>query len=82
MVKNLPAMQETRLQSLGQEDPPEEGTYYSLQHSCLENAGDKGTWQATVAKSQTSVSDSHTHTHTVGSPCNCPSFKSQKPRGT
>ena len=23
MVKNLPAMQETRVQSLGQEDPPE-----------------------------------------------------------
>ena len=25
MVKNLPAMQETRVQSLGQEDPPGEG---------------------------------------------------------
>ena len=25
MVKNLPAMQETRIQSLGQEDPLEEG---------------------------------------------------------
>ena len=25
MVKNLPAMQETRVQSLGQEDPLEEG---------------------------------------------------------
>ena len=24
MVKNLPAMQETQVQSLGQEDPPEE----------------------------------------------------------
>ena len=73
-------MQETQLQSLGQEDPPEEGTYYSLQRSCLENSGDKGTWQAMVAKSQTPLSDSHTHTH-LGSPCNCPSFKSQKPRG-
>ena len=26
MVKSLPAMQETRLQSLGQEDPPEKET--------------------------------------------------------
>ena len=25
MVKNLPAMQETRVQSLGREDPPEKG---------------------------------------------------------
>ena len=25
MVKNLPAVQETRVQSLGLEDPPEEG---------------------------------------------------------
>ena len=25
MVKNLPAMQETQVQSLGQEDPPEKG---------------------------------------------------------
>ena len=25
MVKNLPAMQETQIQSLGREDPPEEG---------------------------------------------------------
>ena len=31
-VKNLPAMQETRIQSLGWEDPPEEGmvTYFSI----------------------------------------------------
>ena len=32
MVKNLPAMQETQVQSLGQEDPPEKGvaTHSSL----------------------------------------------------
>ena len=31
-VKNLPAMQETRIQSLGWEDPPEEGmvTHFSI----------------------------------------------------
>ena len=37
MVKNLPAMQETQVQSLGQEDAPREGNGNSLQDSCLEN---------------------------------------------
>ena len=36
MVKN-PAMQETRVQALGQEDPLEEGMATPLQYSCLEN---------------------------------------------
>ena len=56
MVNNLPAMQETWVQSLGQEDSPEEGNGNSLQYSCLENSRDRGAWQATihgVAKSQT-----------------------------
>ena len=39
-VKNLPAMQETQLGSLGWEDPPEEGNGYPLQYSCLENSMD------------------------------------------
>ena len=32
MVKNLPAIQETQVQSLGQEDPPEKGmaTHFSI----------------------------------------------------
>ena len=50
-VKNLPAMQETWVQSLGQEDP-------------LENSMDGGAWQAAVhevAESQTRLSDSQTH---------------------
>ena len=38
MVKNLPAMQETWVQSLGQEDSPGERNGYPLQHSCLENS--------------------------------------------
>ena len=42
-VKNTPTMQETQIQSLGWEDPLEEGMY-----SCLENPMDRGTWQATV----------------------------------
>ena len=42
MVKNLPAMQETWVQSLGQEDPPGEGNGYPLQYSCLENSMNRG----------------------------------------
>ena len=52
MVKNLPAMQgtqETWVQSLGQEDPLEEGmATHTLQYSCLENTKDRGTWWAAV----------------------------------
>ena len=43
MVKNLPAMQETRVLSLGWEDPLEKNA--GLQHSCLENPMDRGAWQ-------------------------------------
>ena len=53
-VKNLRAMQETQVQSLGWEDPLEKEV--PLQSSCLENSMDKGAWWATVhgvAKSQT-----------------------------
>jgi len=57
MVTNLPTMQETWVQSLGWEDPLEEGM---ATHSCLENPTDRGAWRATihgVAKSQTQLSD-------------------------
>ena len=37
-------MQETRVRSLGQEDPLEEGIGNPLQNSCLENPTDRGTW--------------------------------------
>ena len=47
-VKNLPAIQETRVQSLGQEDPLEKGMTNSLQYSCLKNSMDRGAWRATV----------------------------------
>ena len=43
MVKNLPAMQETWVQSLGQEDPPGKENGYPLQYSCLENPMDRET---------------------------------------
>ena len=47
IVKNLPAMQETRGQSLGWEDLGE-GNGNPLQDSCLENPLDRGAWQARV----------------------------------
>ena len=46
MVKNLPAMQETRDLPLGGEDPLKKG--YLHQYSCLENPRDRGAWRATV----------------------------------
>ena len=48
MIKNLPAMQETQVGSLGWEDPPGEGNGYPLQNSCLENPMDRGAWWVTV----------------------------------
>ena len=38
LVKNLPAVQETRVPSLGREDSPGEGNGNSLQCSCLKNS--------------------------------------------
>ena len=40
LVKNLPAMWENWVQSLGWEDPLEKGTGYPLQYSGLENSMD------------------------------------------
>ena len=48
----------TQVQSLGQEDPLEEGN--PLEYSCLKNPKDRGAWQATVhrvAKSETRLRD-------------------------
>ena len=45
MIKNVPALQETRVRSLGLEDPLEKGI---LQYSCLGNPMDRGAWWATV----------------------------------
>ena len=44
LVKNLPAMQETWVRSLGCEDPPGEGKGYPLQYSGLENSMDCSPW--------------------------------------
>ena len=46
-TRGLPAMQETWVQSLGQEDPLEEGMA-PLQYSCLEDPMDRGAWWSTV----------------------------------
>ena len=48
MVKNLPAPQETRVQSLGWEDSLEKEMANPLQCSCLENLMDRGAWWVTV----------------------------------
>ena len=44
MVKNLPAMQETWVQSLDQKDPLEKEMANPLQYSCLENSMDREAW--------------------------------------
>ena len=59
MVKNLPAMQETRLQSLGWEDPLEEGMTTHSSILAQRIPMDRGAWRDTihgVAKSQTQQS--------------------------
>ena len=56
MVKNLPAMQETRVQSLGWEDPLEKGM-------AIHSTSHREAWRATVSgvtKSWIWLSDSHT----------------------
>ena len=45
-VKNLPAVCETWVRSLGRENPLEKEM--AIQYSCLENSMDRGAWQATV----------------------------------
>ena len=60
MVKNLSAMQETWVQSLGQEDPLEEGMATHSSILAWRIPMDRGAWQATVlgvVKSQTRLSD-------------------------
>ena len=47
-VKNLPAMQETRVQSLSWKGSLGEGNGNQLQNSCLENSMDRGAWRTTV----------------------------------
>ena len=56
MVKNLPAMRETGVQSLGWEDPLEKGMETHSSILAWRIPVDRGAWQATVlgvAKSRT-----------------------------
>ena len=56
MVKNLPAMQETQVQSVDQEGTLEKRMATPIQYPHLENPMDRGALRATVhgvAKSQT-----------------------------
>ena len=68
MVKNLPAMQETRetrVQSLGWEDPLEQDMATHSSILGLDNPMDRGAWRTTVhgvAKSQTGLKQLNMHT--------------------
>ena len=68
-LKQLPAMRETWVRSLGWEDSPGEGNGNPLQYSCLENPMDRGAWWATVhgvTKSRTRLNDfTHSLTHSL-----------------
>ena len=71
LVKNLPAVQESQVQFLGQEDPGEGHGSRLQYYSCLENPVDSGAWWATVhgiAKSQTQPKQLRTHTSTIPRP--------------
>ena len=48
ILKNLPAVQETQVQSLGWEDSPGEGNGCTPQHSWLGDPMDRGAWRITV----------------------------------
>ena len=60
MVKNPPALRETWVQSLGWEDPLEEGMATHFSTLAWRIPMDRGVWQATVhgvAKSRTRLND-------------------------
>ena len=59
MVKNLPAMQETRVSSLGRDDPLEKGmaTHSSILAWRIPWTEDPHGLQTMVSKSQTQLSD-------------------------
>ena len=65
-IKNLPAMQETQVQSLSCEDPlqKEMATHSSILSQRIPGTKKPGELQSTVSQSQTWLSDSLSHIHT------------------
>ena len=63
MLKNLPAMQETRVPCLGREDSSGEGNGNPLQFSCLENS--MVGYHAIVGHKESDTTEQHTRTHTI-----------------
>ena len=66
-VKNLPAMQEMLVRSLGLGRSPGGGNGNPLQYSCLGNPLDRGAWWATVP----SVAKNPTELSNRAGACNC-----------
>ena len=69
LVKNLPAMQKTRIWSLDQEDPLEQEMATHSSNSRQENPMDRKAWWVTVPwgckeSNVTECARTHTHTHT------------------
>ena len=65
MAKNMPAMHETQVQSLDQEDLLEKGRNgNSLHYSCLGNPIDRGDWWATVHGVEKEMDTTEWLTHT------------------
>ena len=60
MVKNLPAMEQTQVQSLGREDPFGEGNGNPLQYSFLENSMERGAWWTAVLRVAKSLTNTFT----------------------
>ena len=61
VVKTLPAVQDSRVWSLGREDSPGEGNVNALWYPCLENPKNRGAWWATVHKVAKSRTQRSTH---------------------
>ena len=65
MIQKLPAVQETHVQSLGQEDPLEKGmaTNFSVLTWRIPWTEEPGRLLSIELQRQTLLSDSHTHTY-------------------